>query len=444
MHKDKPMRIAWFTHRYHPCVGGAENYGRAIVRRFVAAGHAADVFTSDAHDLWYFTDRRRRRVDAPAVSEVDGATVRRFAVRHLPLQRYAGRLLSYAPHWPTRCRAASYMPILPGIERVRGRYDAVFAVGFPYTVFSLAALRTARAAAAPLILTPFLHLATPDDPYRKHYTRPHQVRLLAESNAVVVQTGLEADAVAEWGIPRDRILTLGMAVEHAEVTGGDPRALRDRLGIPAGRSIVGHLATLDPNKGSTDLVRAVDRLNRARPASDPIHLVMAGPTSPDFERFLAGFAGGRLPDWLSLLGPMPLNGRAEFFAALDLFAMPSRTDSYGIVFLEAWANGLPVVAAAAGGVPEVVRDGATGLLVPFGDLDRLAEAVAKLLSDRPLARAMGDAGRAAVGHGHTWDDRFATLLDRTRRLVATPPHARTPHLRGRGLIFNRLPSNVEQ
>ena len=136
------MRIAWFTHRYHPCIGGAETYGRAMVRRFVASGHAVDVFTSDAEDLWYFTDRKRRRIDQPHIAIVDGATVRRFPVRHLPLQRYFGRLLSYVPHWPTRCRSASYMPIIPGIDRVRGDYDAVVAVGFPYTVFSYAAFRT--------------------------------------------------------------------------------------------------------------------------------------------------------------------------------------------------------------------------------------------------------------------------------------------------------------
>jgi len=411
------MRIAWFTHRYHPCVGGAENYGRAIVRRFVAAGHHAEVVTSDAHDLWYFTDRGRKRIQAPTVSNVDGAIVRRFAIRHFPLQRYVGRLLSYAPHWPTRCQAASYMPILPGIGQVRGDFDAVFAVGFPYTVFSYAALQTARAAGAPLILTPFLHLATPDDPYRKHYTRPHQVRLLKEADTVVVQTGLEADAVAEWGIPRSKILTLGMAVEHAEVTGGDSRAVRERLGIPETRPVIGHLATLDPNKGSTDLVRAVMRLNASRPADDPVHLVMAGPTSPDFERFLATFPDGP-PGWLSLLGPLPLHERADFFAALDLFAMPSRTDSFGIVFLEAWANGLPVVAAAAGGVPEVVKDGETGLLVPFGDLDRLTDALGGLLSDPDKARVMGESGRTLVNHGYTWDDRFATLLGRSRELIA--------------------------
>ena len=289
------MRIAWFTHRYHPCIGGAETYGRAMVRRFVASGHAVDVFTSDAEDLWYFTDRKRRRIDQPRIAIVDGATVRRFPVRHLPLQRYFGRLLSYAPHWPTRCRSASYMPIIPGIDRVRGDYDAVVAVGFPYTVFSYAAFRTARAAGAPLILTPFLHLATPDDPYRKHYTRPHQIRLLAEADAVVVVTRLEAEAVADWNIPRSKILLLHMAVEHAEVTGGDPRLIRERLGIAAAAPVIGHLATLDPNKGSTDLIRAVARINAGRPSSRAVQLLMAGTTSPDFERFLAEYPGGAPP-----------------------------------------------------------------------------------------------------------------------------------------------------
>ena len=411
------MRIAWFTHRYHPCIGGAETYGRAMVRRFVASGHAVDVFTSDAEDLWYFTDRKRRRIDQPRIAIVDGATVRRFPVRHLPLQRYFGRLLSYAPHWPTRCRSASYMPIIPGIDRVRGDYDAVVAVGFPYTVFSYAAFRTARAAGAPLILTPFLHLATPDDPYRKHYTRPHQIRLLAEADAVVVVTRLEAEAVADWNIPRSKILLLHMAVEHAEVTGGDPRLIRERLGIAAAAPVIGHLATLDPNKGSTDLIRAVARINAGRPSSRAVQLLMAGTTSPDFERFLAEYPGGA-PSWLRLLGVLSNEDRKHFYAALDVFSMPSRTDSFGIVFLEAWANGVPVVAAAAGGVPEVVQQGETGLLVPFAAVQGLADALDSLLTNPLLARSMGETGRALVHAGYSWDDRHATLSVRIDRLVA--------------------------
>ena len=410
------MRIAWFSHRYHPCVGGAENYGREMVRRFVAAGHAADVVTSDAHDLGYFTDRRRRRVDGPRESVEDGATVRRLAVRHLPGQRYLGKALSLVPHWPTRCRSSAFMPILPGIERVRGDYDAVFAVGFPFTLFALGAWKTARAAGAPLVLTPFLHLATPGDPVHRQYTRPHQARLLAEADLVVVQTRLEADAVAERGVSRGRILILGMAVDHAAVTGGDGSRLRRRLGIPGGRAVVGHLATLDPNKGTVDLVRAVGRLNEGRTDGDLVHLILAGPSSPDFDRFAAGLPGsaGR---WLSKIGPMEPRDRPDFYAALDVFAMPSRTDSFGIVFLEAWANGLPVVGAAAGGVAEVVDHGRTGLLVPFGDPGALAAALGRLLADPPGARRLGAAGLERVATGHSWDDRFATLLAATRGLA---------------------------
>ncbi len=411
------MRIAWFIHRYFPCVGGAENYGRAMVRRFVAAGSEVDVFTSDAHDLWYFTNKGRRRVEAPVESRVDGALVRRFPVKHLPLQRYFGRLLSYAPHWPTRCVAASYMPILPGIGRVRGPYDAVFAVGFPYTVFSYAAYMTARAAGAPLLLTPFLHLGTPGDPVNRAYTKPHQIRLLAESDTVVVQTGLEAGAVRDWGIPDSRILTLGMAVEHAEVTGGDRARFRSELAIPDEARVIGHLATLDLNKGTNDLVLATERLNRSRPADDPVYLMLAGPSSPDFERFMDELPTASWP-WLKRLGPLPLPDRPDFFAGIDVFSMPSRTDSYGIVFLEAWANALPVVAAAAGGVPDVVRHGEAGYLVPFGDLERLSEALGGLVDDPERARALGAVGRRLVDRGHTWEDRFATLEGRARELIA--------------------------
>lgn len=418
------MKILWFTHRYHPCLGGAEAYGRAMVRRFVASGHEVEVVTSDAHDLWYFTDRRRRRVEAPAESVVDGARVRRLAVRHIPFQKYVGRLLSYVPHWPTQCRWESYMPIIPDLGRVRGDYDAVFAVGFPFTGFAYAAYRAARAAGAPLILTPFLHLSTPGDAVSRHYTRPHQVRLLSEADLVVTPTRLEARAIASWGVPADRLLTLPMSIERADVTGGDGSRLRARLAIPPGRRVVGQLGALDPNKGTPDLVRAVARLNASRPEADPVHLVLAGAPSPAFESFLATLPPGAA-SWLTVLGPLPPGDVPDFYDALDAFAMPSRTDSFGIVYLEAWANGKPVVAAEAGGVVEVVRHEENGLLVPFGDLDRLTLAIDRLLSDTALARRLGDAGRAAtLRDDATWDARFATLLDRTRALASRRPSRR--------------------
>ena len=425
------MRIAWFTHRYAPVISGAENFGRAIVSRFVADGHHADVFTSDADDLGYFTDRTRARVRAPRVSTIDGARVCRFPVFHRFGQKYAGRLLSYWPSWRARCRYESFMPLLPGIDRVRGPYNAVFAVGFPYTIFAHAAHETARAAGCPLILVPFLHLSTPGDPVNRLYDRPHQARLLRAADLVIVPTNLEAAAVARRGVDPSRVLVLGMGVEHEMVTGGDPSTWRMRLAIPPGRRVIGHLATLHPNKGTIELVMATMVLNAGR--DKPVHLILAGQDTPDFSRFAAGLPA-ESARWLHRVGSLPEDGRADFFAAIDLFAMPSRTDSYGIVFLEAWANGLPVVAAKAGGVAEVVRDGQDGLLVPFGDLERLTDALGSLADDAGRAREIGERGRVRVANGYTWDDRHATLMGRLRDLAPLSQARRDPaHRRASGI-----------
>ncbi len=407
------MKIAWFIPRYHPCLGGAEAFGRAIVRRFVAAGHDVDVFTSNARDLWYFNDPKRRKVDAPECSEVDGANVHRLPIRHIPLRRYLIRLIAAVPNWSIRCRFAPYMPIMPGLDAIRGDYDAVFGIGFPYTVFSFAAHQAARAAGAPLVLIPFLHLSTPGDPVNRHYTKPHQIRLLNVADLVVSPTTLESKVLGEWGLPAARRLVLPMAIEPAEVTGGDGTRFRARLKIPESCRLVGQLGALDPNKGSTDLILAVQRLNNGR--TELIHLVLAGASSPDFEAFAA-----KLPEetsrWLSIVGALDPAEVPDFYDALDIFAMPSRTDSFGIVYLEAWANALPVVAAAAGGVTEVVDDGRTGLLVPFGDLDALADRLGRLVADPALAQRLGAAGRQRIDADGGWDDRFALLFGRVQSL----------------------------
>ena len=412
------MRIAWYTHRYSPCIGGAETFGRAMVSRFVASGHEVDVLTSDARDLWYFNDPHRERLDAPFESQVDGARVRRFPVRHIPFQRYVGKLLSLVPHWSTQCRFASYMPIIPSLEQAKGRYDAVFAVGFPFTLFSYAAWKMAKANGAPLILTPFLHLATPGDPVNRHYTKPHQVRLLREADAVVSVTQMEADVVASWGIPRERIVQSAMGFERSEVCGGRGERFRESKRISPGRPLIGHLATLDPNKGTNDLVRAVCALNDDRPADDPIFLALAGVSSPHFERFAEELPASTRR-WLIRTGPLSAEEKADFYDAIDVFAMPSRTDSFGIVFLEAWANGKPVVAAASGGVAEVVEHDRTGVLIPFGDVEKLTTALDWLIHQPETARRLGEAGRRHVASGYSWNDCYQIISTRLHALTET-------------------------
>jgi glycosyltransferase involved in cell wall biosynthesis len=83
--------------------------------------------------------------------------------------------------------------------------------------------------------------------------------------------------------------------------------------------------------------------------------------------------------------------------------MPSRTDSFGIVFLEAWCYSLAVIGARAGGVPDVIADGSDGLLVRYGDPEQLADAIGGLLANPERRQQMGAAGRAKVLATLTWD-----------------------------------------
>jgi len=97
--------------------------------------------------------------------------------------------------------------------------------------------------------------------------------------------------------------------------------------------------------------------------------------------------------------------------------LPSRSDSFGIVLLEAWAHGRPVVAARAGGIPGVVDDGVNGLLVPFGDVAALETATERLLSDGNYAGQLGENGRRKVGQEYNWDAVTERVLSHYRAIV---------------------------
>jgi glycosyltransferase involved in cell wall biosynthesis len=113
--------------------------------------------------------------------------------------------------------------------------------------------------------------------------------------------------------------------------------------------------------------------------------------------------------------------KRDALAAADVFAMPSRTDSFGIAYLEAWCYGVPVVGARAGGVPDVIADGQDGVLVPFGNVAVIAAAIGRLLRDRELARRLGEAGRAKVLRELTWDRIYAQVRAIYDQVINKPP-----------------------
>ena len=98
--------------------------------------------------------------------------------------------------------------------------------------------------------------------------------------------------------------------------------------------------------------------------------------------------------------------KKDLFAAGDVFVLPSRTDSYGAVFLESWVNKKPVIGAKAGGVSEVIKHGEDGFLVKFGNLKEIVCFIRLLLTNEELAEKMGASGLLKVNNGLSWEDRY--------------------------------------
>ena len=119
-----------------------------------------------------------------------------------------------------------------------------------------------------------------------------------------------------------------------------------------------------------------------------------------------------------VLGTIDEQTKRNLLAACSVLVNPSRIDSFGIVFLEAWLYRKPVIGSTAWGMADVVSDGKDGLLTPFGDAEALAAAIARLLSDRDLSASLGAAGEAKVHAQHTWDRKHAMLSKLYSDLVA--------------------------
>jgi glycosyltransferase involved in cell wall biosynthesis len=144
-----------------------------------------------------------------------------------------------------------------------------------------------------------------------------------------------------------------------------------------------------PRKRFVDLLQAAARLRRLNPAVR-VRVVGKGPDWEEMNRLHGQLALG---ETVTLLGDVTRDQLAAEYVSAQCFCLPSVQEGFGIVFLEAMAAGLPVVACRAAAVPEVVLDGETGVLVPPRDPDALAAALAAMLRDTARARALGEAGR---------------------------------------------------
>jgi phosphatidylinositol alpha-1,6-mannosyltransferase len=192
--------------------------------------------------------------------------------------------------------------------------------------------------------------------------------------------------------------------------------LRSRYGLGQRPTVV-CLSRLVPRKGQDMLIKALPDIRR-RIDDAVLVIVGSGPYAEDLHK-LADTVG--VSDDVIFTGAVPSAELAGHYAMADVFAMPCRTrgsgldvEGLGIVFLEASAAGVPVVAGDSGGAPEAVKDGETGRVVDGRSVEQIADAVSGILADPALAARMGEAGRQWVETDWNWAAHTARLSELLR------------------------------
>ncbi len=217
------------------------------------------------------------------------------------------------------------------------------------------------------------------------------------------------------GVEADRAVTVHEGIDLGRVEAAPRVNLHEEFWLPHHAPLVGNVAALVPHKGQRHLVEAAALVVREVPDARFV-IAGEGELRPALERqikdhrlekhvLLAGFR----PDVLSL------------HKAFDIFVMSSVTEGLGTSLLDAMACGKPVVATTAGGIPEVVVDGETGILVPPRDHEAMAHAIVALLTDAALRQRMGAAGLARVT-GRFSAERMVQDTLRVYERVATRAH----------------------
>jgi len=409
--KEKGPNVLNIVQRYHPSIGGAEIYTKEMSERLVKDGCKVAVFTTDAWDLEHFWKSHKRRISVNREIN-NGVEIERFKVFKFPFHNIIMRLFYHLPFLFSKSLFSLPSPVVPGMWKKLffksyNGFDVVHVSAFPYNSLIYMGIRYAKRHNCRLIVTPFLHLGEyKNDKVSRYYTRNFQMRLLAKCDRIVVQTSIERDYLRSVDIDESKICLIGQGVNIGDIQGGNGERFRNKFNIKE-KNIVFHVSTKSYDKGSFHVVEVMKRIwNR----DEDIRLVLAGPPMDEFNRYFSS-QKSFVKKKCIILDYVTGEDKKDLFAAGDVFVLPSRTDSFGVVFLEAWINKKPVIGAKAGGVPEVIRHEENGYLVKFGDIDQLSYYIKALLYNKNLANIMGEKGYLKVINGLTWDVKYKKLKE---------------------------------
>ncbi len=224
------------------------------------------------------------------------------------------------------------------------------------------------------VVTPFLHYTIPD------FTLPYIKKMLNEASAVIAVTNKEAQVIKNFGVSSNSIHVIPLGIDTNLYSEGYRSKFREKYRIEEDSFVV-LIPRKSRSKGIFDTLEAILKLSRTE---KKLIIVLLDKDPVGYEKELLNEYKQKLKS-LNIkvldLGYITNNELRMAFMGSDVLVEPSITDSFGYVYLEAWASNIPVIAARSGAIPEVINDKLNGLLVQPGNVDDIAEAIKHLMLD---------------------------------------------------------------
>lgn len=379
--------------------GGMNVYIREVATEMAGRGVRSDIFT------------RRTDPDEPECRELVPG-VRVFSVKAGPLRPVHKDVL------PRMVRRFA-----EGVRGHAGPYNAIHA---HYWLSGIAGTYLKARWDAPLVvsfhtLARVKEVASPGDPPEPIFRRRGEHRVIAGADRIIAPTATERGQLIDlYGADPGRIYVAPPGVDLERFRPGDRAAAKERFGFSDDPLVV-FVGRLQPFKGTDIAVDALGHLKRMVPDA---RLAIVGGDSPRGnrgERMRLRLAARRLgvSDRLRFIEPVAHNELPELYRAADVVVVPSASESFGLVALEAQACGTPVVATAVGGLRSIVRDGETGYLVSRRDSRSFAAALSRVLADPGAQHRLG-ANAVRLAQRFPWARTSDGILEAYASVMACP------------------------
>jgi len=257
-----------------------------------------------------------------------------------------------------------------------------------------------------------------------------ETQVVAAANALIANTDAEAASlVSLYEACPDNVSVVSPGVDLYTFTAGSGRkAAREAVGLPQDAHILAFVGRIQPHKGPEVLIRAVAEMLSHSPHLRPklITIIMGGASGGglgEVERLKDLVSWLNISDVVRFENPVPRTELPQWYRAADLVCVPSYSESFGLVALEAQACGTPVVATAVGGLRTAVADGISGVLVDGHDPRAWSSVLARLIQE-PQRRVLLSMGAIEHASHFGWDATARGTLDIYDRIIATSASAR--------------------